>query len=180
MDQQLYNTGVKATENYNPTVRIKQLKMQLMEFGQAIDRLTLPRQLHLLVTKLVLMQPADLQNNPRFNRIFKKHPRISIIISMMISFFLGCFLLICISKAFLVIVFLSTPYISFAVIMALIFQKSIVGNPVKWAVSAIIITSIIACIFYGNAGLLSLIVSVPASLIFVTGIKAMFYGPPPA
>ncbi|RSU77916.1 hypothetical protein BRX37_05255 [Sphingomonas sp. S-NIH.Pt3_0716] len=71
----------------------------------------------------------------------------------------------------IVLAALSIPLLFLAAIVALWFGGSIARNPMLWSAAAIFGALIVGCAIYGRAGLLSLVISMPAALFFWMSLR---------
>ena len=73
----------------------------------------------------------------------------------------------------IVIATLSVPLLILAAITSLWFGASILGNPALWSLAAVISAALVGCVVFGRAGLLSIVISVPAALFFLASLRLL-------
>jgi len=83
---------------------------------------------------------------------------------------IGCLIAVSLSPAFIVVAYFSIPPMALATAVVVGFAPSIIRHPTLWSVTAVATGLIIGCIWMGRAGILSLIVSLPAALLFMASI----------
>lgn len=71
----------------------------------------------------------------------------------------------------LVIVLYSAPIAGLAVVISTLFARNVARRPILWTAAAIISALTIGCFYFHNAGILSLLVSVPAGCAFLASLR---------
>jgi hypothetical protein len=62
----------------------------------------------------------------------------------------------------------SLPLLALAVIVSFVFARSVSSHPYLWTIAAVVAALIVATSIAGRVGLLSLVISIPAAIVFLT------------
>jgi hypothetical protein len=71
----------------------------------------------------------------------------------------------------IVITTFSVPFLIAAAVLSLWFGDAILRRPIPWSLAAIAVPLFGGCAIFGRAGLLSLVIAVPAACYFVASLR---------
>jgi hypothetical protein len=84
----------------------------------------------------------------------------------------GCSVAALSSPAFVVLGYFSVPLAAVAMAVTTVFAPSVLRHPAWWSAAAVAIGLLVGCAWFGKAGILSLLVSLPAVALFLISLFA--------